>query len=244
MSPINIRHALAGLAMLAALAAFAPVHAAPPIPDSDPDPRSRWRLRELEHGWNGARADDYLHQGGGRDSDAGRVPVCSITADDAEPAEPHRGDVGDAQGILHEHRCQYVLCLDRRRNYLADESPRRRVCRSAATTTFTVVATNASGPSVKQERHGQRQRDPPRRRRRPRRGALSCPGYHEHHRGGLRLARPKAQELKAVTTSPFGNSDIVVARFTTPANLANNGAYGLRELRRVRRLRQRARRRC
>lgn len=223
MSPIRIRPVLAGLAMLAALAAFAPAHAAPPIqiPVQILDPDGACES------WNTggtilAPTITCVKAAGG--TPAPGVPVCSITANDVNPLNLTASALVALRASCTntDGNTTWVWTGSGASPSTTGASPQQQSFTVSSTTTFTVVATNASGPSASRSvtvNVNPTAPPPP-----PPSGALSCPGYANTTVVDFTWA-PKTQVLKAVS-SGFGNSDIVVARFTTPANLARNGAYG------------------
>lgn len=211
MSPIQFRRALASLGMLAVLATFAPVHAAN-IQILDPDGAcASWTT--------GGTAQSPTLTCNKAPTSTGGVPVCSVTADGVNPLT-----ISAPKLVVLSASCTNV---DSNTTYTwsggtVSGSASSQSLQVSATTTFSVVATNASGPSGSKSvtvTLGSTAPPPAP----PPSGALSCPGYNNTYVVDLKYQR--SGDFKDVGT--FGQGDLLIARFTTPTTLANRGAEGL-----------------
>ncbi len=217
MSPIQFRRALASLGMLAVLATFAPVHAAPPIQIPiqilDPDGAcASWTP-------GGTLLAPTLTCNKASTSTGG-VPVCSVTADGVNPLT-----ISASKLVVLSASCTNT---DSGTTYtwsgtgtVSGQGASSQSLQVGATTTFSVVATNASGPSGSKSvtvTLGSTAPPPAP----PPSGALSCPGYNNTY--VVNLTYPLGLP---VDVANFGQGDLLIARFTTPTTLANRGAGGL-----------------
>jgi hypothetical protein len=221
MSPINIRYALASLGVLVVLAILPTVHAAPPIqiPVQILDPDGACETWSTG-GTLLAPTVTCVKASGG--TPAPGVPVCSITANDLNPL-----NLSAATPVVLKATCTntagnttWTWTGTGAAPSTTGVSPQQQNFTVSATTTFSVVATNASGPSLSRSvTVNITPAAPP-----PPTGQLSCPGYKNTI--VLDFDYVARRQVMKPTPVPFGNGDIVVARFTTPANLANNGSGG------------------
>ena len=231
MSMIQIRRSLVASAMLATVAAFAPAHAGntsfQPAGVQILDPSgvcASWTL-------GGTAALPTLTCIAAVPPVAGS-PVCSITANTVNPL-----NISASGPVALSATCTNTDALTTwdwtaspaaPAGFVATTgpggTPQVQALTVGVTTTFGVIATNATGPSANKTVKVTVGAPPPPPPPPPTGGAIDCKAQGFARTITLDLKWVPPQQTLDTAATGFADGDIVVARFTTPATLLNSGA--------------------